>query len=81
MNILNKKIVIFWGSQSGTSEAFAHRIARELHSRYGQETLATDPSEFGPTTISLLGKSRLAIFLISTYGEREPSDNVVGIWN
>lgn len=81
MDMLNKNIVIFWGSQSGTSEAFAHRLARELHSRYGQETLAADPSDFDPTTISLLGKSRLAIFLISTYGEGEPTDNVMGIWN
>ncbi|QKX59510.1 uncharacterized protein TRUGW13939_06644 [Talaromyces rugulosus] len=81
MDMVNKNIVIFWGSQSGTSEAFAHRLARELHSRYGQETLAADPSDFDATTISLLGKSRLAIFIISTYGEGEPTDNVMGLWN
>jgi NADPH-ferrihemoprotein reductase len=75
-----KNIVIFWGSQSGTSEGFAHRLGRELHGRLGQETLAADLSDYDPETIALIPKSTLAIFIVSTYGEGDPSDNAAEFW-
>lgn len=40
----NKDLVIFWGSQSGTAEGFANRLARECHLRFGLETMAADLS-------------------------------------
>ncbi|KAI1079518.1 hypothetical protein F5B20DRAFT_167238 [Whalleya microplaca] len=76
----NKNVVIFWGSQSGTAESFAHRLARECHLRFGLEVLAADLSDYDANTISLIPESKLAIFILSTFGEGDPSDNAAGFW-
>lgn len=78
-----RKIVVFWGSQSGTAEGFAHRLARELPSRFGDEAsaMAADLSDYDPETIALIPNTTLAIFLLSTYGEGDPSDNTWDFWD
>ncbi|KAI3556761.1 NADP/FAD dependent oxidoreductase [Colletotrichum abscissum] len=72
---LQSDIVIFWGSQSGTAEAFAHRLARDFHQRFKLNALVADLSDYDPETISLIPGSKLAVFIMSTYGEGDPSDN------
>lgn len=75
-----KDVVIFWGSQSGTAEGFAGRLARELPRRLGINTVAADLSDFDPDTISLIPTTKVAIFILSTYGEGDPSDNTADFW-
>ncbi|KAK6080334.1 NADP/FAD dependent oxidoreductase [Seiridium cupressi] len=76
----NRGLVIFWGSQSGTAETFANRLARECHLRFGLEPLVADLSDYDPESISQIPQSKLAIFLVSTFGEGDPSDNTAGLW-
>lgn len=76
-----KNIVVFWGSQSGTAEGFAHRLARELSVRWGQESMTADLSDYDPVTVSEIPGSKMAIFIVSTYGEGDPSDNTADFWN
>ncbi|GAW21371.1 hypothetical protein ANO14919_108900 [Xylariales sp. No.14919] len=77
----NQRVVIFWGSQSGTSEIFAHKLARECHLRYGVDAIALDLSDYDPETISQIPDTKLAIFILSTFGEGDPSDNTAGLWS
>lgn len=77
----DKSIVVFWGSQSGTAEGFAHRLAREIASRFGQETMTADLSDYDPASVALIPDSKLAIFILSTYGEGDPSDNTGEFWD
>ena len=70
-----KDLVIFWGSQSGTAESFANRLVRDCRSRFGLDALSADLSDYDPSSISSIPTSKLAIFIISTYGEGDPSDN------
>jgi NADPH-ferrihemoprotein reductase len=70
-----KDIVIFWGSQSGTAEGLANRLVRDCRSRFGLDALAADLSDYDPDSISNIPETKLAIFIISTYGEGDPSDN------
>ncbi|KAJ5902934.1 hypothetical protein N7495_003462 [Penicillium taxi] len=77
----DKKIVVFWGSQSGTAEGFAHRLAREISIRWGQDSIAADLSDYDAHTISEIPSSKLAIFIVSTYGEGDPCDNTTEFWN
>ncbi|KAE9368872.1 putative NADPH-cytochrome P450 reductase [Stipitochalara longipes BDJ] len=70
-----KDLVIFWGSQSGTAEGFANRLVRDCRSRFGLDALAADLSDYDPESISNIPETKLAIFIISTYGEGDPSDN------
>ncbi|KAJ5107990.1 hypothetical protein N7456_004665 [Penicillium angulare] len=76
-----KNIVVFWGSQSGTAEGFAQRLAREISLRWGQESMMADLSDYDPATISEIPSTKLAIFIVSTYGEGDPSDNTADFWN
>ena len=76
-----KNIVVFWGSQSGTAEGFAHRLAREISIRWGQEAMTADLSDYDPITISEIPNAKLAIFVVSTYGEGDPSDNTAEFWS
>ncbi|KAH7237263.1 hypothetical protein B0J15DRAFT_570094 [Fusarium solani] len=68
-------LVIFWGSQSGTAEGFAHRLAREAHQRYKLTAVVADLSDYDAESVSLIPSTTLAIFIMSTYGEGDPSDN------
>ncbi|KAI0127271.1 hypothetical protein BJ170DRAFT_732954 [Xylariales sp. AK1849] len=78
---LNKQVVIFWGSQSGTAQNFAVRLERDLLQRYGLETMSADLSDYDPETISSIPRSKLAIFIMSTFGEGDPSDNAGDFWD
>ncbi|PKX98619.1 NADPH cytochrome P450 oxidoreductase family protein [Aspergillus novofumigatus IBT 16806] len=76
-----KNVVVFWGSQSGTAEGFAHRLAREVSLRFGQEAMTADLSDYDPDSVSMIPDSKLAIFILSTYGEGDPSDNTAEFWD
>lgn len=71
----NKDTVIFWGSQSGTAEQLAHRLARDCNRRFGLNVLVADLSDYEHDTIPQIPESKIALFLVSTYGEGDPSDN------
>jgi NADPH-ferrihemoprotein reductase len=43
--------------------------------------MAADLSDYDPDTLALIPKSKLAVFIISTYGEGDPSDNTTELWN
>ncbi|KAE8385839.1 NADPH-cytochrome P450 reductase [Aspergillus alliaceus] len=77
----NKDMVVFWGSQSGTAEGFASRLAREISLRFSLSAMTADLSEYDPETISEIPQSRLVGFLLSTYGEGDPSDNSAEFWD
>lgn len=81
MDETGKTIVVFWGSQSGTAEGFAYRLAREVSLRFGQEAMAADLSDYDPDSVSMIPDSKLAIFILSTYGEGDPSDNTAEFWD
>ncbi|KAF2441066.1 cytochrome P450 reductase 2 [Karstenula rhodostoma CBS 690.94] len=73
--------VIFWGSQSGTAERFAETLGRECHTRFGINALVADISDYDAESIAELQEKHFAIFLLSTYGEGDPSDNAAGLWD
>lgn len=76
MKAKDRNMVVFYGSQTGTAEEFANRIAKEA-ARYGMRALPVDPEEINfdnLTRISDIDKS-LLVFCLATYGEGDPTDN------
>lgn len=67
--------MILWGSQSGTAEGLANRLARDCRRRFGLDALTADLSDYDPESISNIPETKFAIFIVSTYGEGDPSDN------
>jgi NADPH-ferrihemoprotein reductase len=73
-----KRIVIFYGSQTGTAEEYAIKIAKEAKARFGTSSLVCDPEEYEFDKLDALPDNAVAVFVMATYGEGEPTDNSIG---
>lgn len=73
----DKNCVVFYGSQTGTAEDYASRIAKEGHSRFGLNTMVADLEEYDFENLDEFPEDKLAVFVLATYGEGEPTDNAV----
>lgn len=71
-----KSLGIFYGSQTGTAEEFAGRLAKDAQ-RYGLKSLVLDPEECDMEELTRMGEveNSMAIFVVATYGEGDPTDN------
>ena len=76
-NVQKKRLVIFYGSQTGTAEEHAICIAKKAKSRFGLASLVCDPEEYDFGNLDQLPEGTAAIFVVATYGEGEPTDNAV----
>jgi NADPH-ferrihemoprotein reductase len=77
MNAAKKDLVVFFGSQTGNSQDLAERLAKEGHSRFGLQTMAADLEDYDYETLVNFPPEKVAVFLLSSYGEGEPTDNAV----
>ncbi|KAI9224332.1 hypothetical protein BC828DRAFT_343944 [Blastocladiella britannica] len=73
-----KDIVILYGSQTGTGEDFAARLAKD-GAKYGLSCLPADPEDFDMEDLAKIPRDKLVVFVMATYGEGEPTDNAVGL--
>lgn len=74
-------MVIFWGSQSGRAEVLAKSFAGELQIRFGLKVLAADLDDYDHGHLNELRDNQTVGFILATYGEGDPPDNVNGLWN
>lgn len=75
-----KNCVIFYGSQTGTAEDYASRLAKEGSSRFGLKTMTADLEEYDYENLDQFPEDKIAFFVMATYGEGEPTDNAVEFW-
>ncbi|MBL9137655.1 MAG: sulfite reductase subunit alpha [Verrucomicrobiales bacterium] len=69
-------ITILSGSQTGTAEKLAKRMAKEA-GKHGFAATVHDLSKFSPEQLAAESK---VLFVTSTYGDGEPPDNARGFW-
>ncbi|XP_062391923.1 NADPH--cytochrome P450 reductase isoform X1 [Sardina pilchardus] len=76
MKKTSRNIVVFYGSQTGTAEAFATQLAKDAQ-RYGMKGMPADPEEYDMSELSRLAEipGALVVFCMATYGEGDPTDN------
>ncbi|CCM01900.1 uncharacterized protein FIBRA_03971 [Fibroporia radiculosa] len=72
-----KRIVIFYGSQTGTAEEYAIRLAKEAKTKFGLASLVCDPEEYDFENLDQVPEDCCVFFVMATYGEGEPTDNAV----
>lgn len=72
----DRNMVVFYGSQTGTAEEFANRIAKDAN-RYGMRAMTADPEEVDFETLTRISdiEKSLCVFCLATYGEGDPTDN------
>ncbi|KAF2459226.1 hypothetical protein BDY21DRAFT_283352 [Lineolata rhizophorae] len=72
-----KNCVVFYGSQTGTAEDYASRLAKEGSSRFGLKTMVADLEDYDYENLDTFPEDKVAMFVLATYGEGEPTDNAV----
>ena len=73
----SKNVVFFYGSQTGTAEDYASRLSKEGHSRFGLDTMTADLEDYDFDALDKFPADKMAVFVLATYGEGEPTDNAV----
>lgn len=74
MTNAGKNCIVFFGSQSGSAEDIAARLAKEGHSRYGLKTMVASLEDYDYENLCDFPSDAVAMFVISTFGEGEPPD-------
>lgn len=77
MKEMGKNCIIFFGSQTGTAESYASRLAKEGKTRFGLETMVADLENYDFDNLDSVPRESVVIFVLATYGEGEPTDNAV----
>ncbi|KKY27488.1 putative nadph cytochrome p450 reductase [Phaeomoniella chlamydospora] len=80
MDESDKNCVIFYGSQTGTAEDYASRLAKEGSSRFGLKTMIADLEDYDYENLDQFSEDKVAFFVLATYGEGEPTDNAVDFY-
>lgn len=77
-----RRLVVFYGSQTGTAEEFAGRLAKE-GLRYQMKGMVADPEECDMEELLSLKDidKSLAVFCLATYGEGDPTDNCMEFYD
>ncbi|KAG1406309.1 hypothetical protein G6F60_003018 [Rhizopus arrhizus] len=76
-----RRVIFFYGSQTGTAEDFAARLAKECTQKYGVSAMTADIEQYDLSYLDTVPNDYLVFFIMSTYGEGEPTDNAVELWN
>lgn len=71
----NKNCVVFYGSETGTAENYAKRLAKEGRSRFGLDTVVCDLEDFDYEDLESVPSDKLLMFVLATAGEGEPTEN------
>ncbi len=69
-------LTILFGSQTGTAESLAKRVAKEA----GKRGFAPTVVDMASMTIARLAAEKNVLILTSTYGDGEPPDNAKVLW-
>ncbi|KAI6214883.1 NADPH--cytochrome P450 reductase [Aphelenchoides besseyi] len=77
----NREVLILFGSQTGTAEELAGRLAKDLH-RYGKKPLVMDPEEIDVEDLPKITEieNPLLVLCVATYGEGDPTDNAQALF-
>eukprot|EP00736_Rhodelphis_marinus_P006723 Rmarinus@m.17465 len=83
-------VLILHGSQTGTAESFAGKLAKEINATPGKKANIVDSEEFmdlrveTDTDVFEFAKAikhyKVVVIIVSTYGEGDPPDNTLSLY-
>ncbi|KAI9025360.1 NADPH-dependent cytochrome P450 oxidoreductase [Phycomyces nitens] len=76
-----RRVIFFYGSQTGTAEDYAGRLAKECSQKYGVSCMTADIELYDLSYLDSVSSDMLVFFIMATYGEGEPTDNAVEFWD
>ncbi len=74
------RVMILFGTQTGTAERFSKQLKSELSARYGDGNRydVLDMEEYKPEKLE---KEQVVFFMMATYGDGEPTDNAADFYS
>ena len=74
------RVLILFGTQTGTAERFSKQLKSELSARYGDGNKyeVLDMEEYKPENLE---KEKVVVFMMATYGDGEPTDNAADFYS
>lgn len=77
----DRQVLILYGSQTGTAEELAGRLAKDL-TKYGKKALLMDPEEIDVEDLPKITEieNPLLLLCVATYGEGDPTDNAQALF-
>ena len=72
---------MFWGTQSGTAKVLAKSLAREASARFNIKSMTADLDDYDHIHLADFPATKVAVFIIATYGEGDPPDNTQDFCN
>ncbi|KAK4511455.1 ARF-binding protein [Mucor velutinosus] len=75
----NQQLVIFYGSQTGTAEGYAHRIAKDYKRKYHLDAMVACLDQYDMKYLDTV--PGIAVFVVASYGEGEPTDNAASFYS
>ncbi|KAF7728845.1 NADPH-cytochrome P450 reductase [Apophysomyces ossiformis] len=76
----DRRVIFFYGSQTGTAEDYACRLAKECFQRYGVNSMTADIEMYDLSYLDTVPQDYIVCFVLATYGEGDPTDNAVEFW-
>lgn len=73
----DKQCIIFYGSQTGTAERLALALSKEGQVRFGLQSIVADLDEYDFDDLESMPSGTIAVFILATYGDGEPTDNAI----
>lgn len=68
IEIQDKNVILFYGSQTGTAEDYASRLAKEGQQKFGLKTMTVDVEDCNMALLDKFPLDCVAFFLMATYG-------------
>lgn len=70
-----KRCVVLYGTETGTAEKLAWKLAKDFKASYGLESVVGDLDDYDYDELAALDERHMLVLLIATAGEGEPTTN------
>ncbi|EFY84585.1 NADPH-cytochrome P450 reductase [Metarhizium acridum CQMa 102] len=81
MERLDADCIIFYGSETGTAESYATRLAADGRGRFGLEIVIANPAEYNFDRLDKLATDKIVVFVLATTGDGKPTENATNLFN
>ncbi|KAI8714828.1 hypothetical protein NCS52_01203700 [Fusarium sp. LHS14.1] len=71
----NVGCLVLFGTQSGTAQTIAEKLAREAHARFGLECLLAPFDDYDFNNMPEISPNTLVLLVMASYGDGEPTDD------
>ncbi|KID89635.1 NADPH-cytochrome P450 reductase [Metarhizium guizhouense ARSEF 977] len=81
MERLDADCIIFYGSETGTAESYATRLAADGRGRFGLGTVVANPADYNFDRLDKVASDKTVVFVLATTGDGEPTENAANLFD